>query len=215
MRAEFATLAAGSDRPAGNWVGVTTGAGALLDGADSWARGCVDVLGPAVLGRLADRTLSIESCLSDALTELRRTGRGPHDVTAAGPPGPAAAVVRVVDDAVEWLVVRDAVVILELPGGLDILTRRAEADGEPTTGGPGSGRVELSSVRQAALLSSGAARLVTLGIAVWEQVLDTLAKDGPQVLVDEVRAFEATDPRCRRWPRPRVSDDATAVHVRF
>ncbi|MFH8409872.1 hypothetical protein ACH4FX_34600 [Streptomyces sp. NPDC018019] len=128
---------------------------------------------------------------------------------------PGAAAVRVNDDALEWLVAEGAVVLLDLPSGLAVCALGSAADHGPTAGVPVSGRVELRTVRQAAILSSGAARLVAFGVAVWEQMMDTLAKDGPQVLVDEVREFEAIDPECRRWPRSGATADATAVYLRF
>ncbi|MFD7710183.1 hypothetical protein ACFV6E_08125 [Streptomyces sp. NPDC059785] len=233
MRAECVTLAADSDRSAGNWVGVTAGTAAVLDGGGSWAEGCADLLGCAVLGRLADPSLTIESCLPGAEREVRGVrGIVPGTPGTPGARGgsrrrPAAAFVRVVGREVEWLVIGDTVVVLDLPDGLRVASDGTDAtaasDGTDGTGTgrasaanwPVSGRVALRKVRQVAMLSSGAARLVTFGVVVWEQVMDTLAKDGPHVLVDEVRAFETLDPRCVRWPRSGVTADATVVHVRF
>ncbi|MFH8347386.1 hypothetical protein [Streptomyces sp. NPDC018045] len=194
---------------------MTTGAAALLDGAGSWAERCVDLLGTAVLGRLTDRAVTVEACLSRATTEVLRTREGAVDARGGAPHRLGAAVVRAGDGTLEWLVFNGAVVMLDLPSGLEVCTHDSAAGREPAVGGPVSGRVELGTVRQAAVLSSGAARLVTFGVAVWEQMMDTLAKDGPQVLIDEVRAFEAIDPERRLWPRSGVTADATAVYLRF
>ncbi|MFI9235612.1 hypothetical protein [Streptomyces sp. NPDC053079] len=217
MRAEFASVAAGSDRPNGNWVGVTASAVALLDGDGSGpgTEQRVALLGSAVLGRLADPALTVESCLTEATVEAHRPPDDPLDVRHTPPPRLAAAVARVIGDELEWAVVHDAVVILDLPSGLRVITGSVGDDGRPTSGEPVFGRTELDGVRQVAMLSSGAARLVTFGIAVWEQVIYTLAKDGPQVLIDEVRQFEAVDRHCQRWPRSATTDDATAVLLRF
>lgn len=217
MRAELASVAAGSDRPNGNWVGVTASAVALLDGDSDGPRTerRVGLLGSAVLGRLADPALTVESCLTGATAEVHRAPDDPPDVRHAPPPRLASAVVRVIGGELEWVVVHDAVVILDLPSGLRVITGSVGDDGKPTSGEPVCGRTELDAVRQVAVLSSGAARLVTFGIAVWEQVIDTLAKDGPQVLIDEVRQFEALDRHCQRWPRAGTTDDATAVFLRF
>jgi hypothetical protein len=57
--------------------------------------------------------------------------------------------------------------------------------------------------------------LVEFGLAGWNQVLTTLAEDGPENVIEDVRRVEATDPRGDRWPRYKASDDATAVYVRF
>ncbi|HEV7828633.1 MAG TPA: hypothetical protein VGP04_07235, partial [Pseudonocardiaceae bacterium] len=54
-----------------------------------------------------------------------------------------------------------------------------------------------------------------LGVVRWERVLSTLAEDGPQTLIEEVRRSEATDLYGERWPRYKPSDDATAVYVHF
>ncbi|MFV0131543.1 hypothetical protein ACLGI4_28200 [Streptomyces sp. HMX112] len=196
MRAELASVAAGSERPSGNWVGVASSAVVMLDSDGSETERHLGLLGSAALGRLSDPAFTVESCLTP-----------PHRL--------AAAVVRANGGELEWLVVHDTVVILDLRSGLRVITGSVGDDGKPTAGLPVRGRTELDAVRQMAVLSSGAARLVTFGVAVWEQVMDTLAKDGPQVLIDEVRQFEALDPLGARWPRAAPTDDATAVYLRF
>ncbi len=69
-------------------------------------------------------------------------------------------------------------------------------------------------VRQAALLTDGAARLATLfTLADWAECLSMLACQGPERLVRHVRDAELGDVAGTRWPRGKVHDDATAVYV--
>jgi hypothetical protein len=96
------------------------------------------------------------------------------------------------------------------PGGYWVAAADPAAASESLTGA-----APLSEVSRAAVLSDGAARLVEFGLAKWEQILTTLAENGPQTLIEEVRRVEATDLRGERWPRYKASDDATAVYVRF
>jgi hypothetical protein len=96
------------------------------------------------------------------------------------------------------------------PGGYWVAAADPSAASESLTG-----TAHLSQVRQIAVLSDGAARLVEFGLAGWEQILSTLAENGPQALIEEVRRAEATDLRGDRWPRYKAHDDATAVYVRF
>jgi hypothetical protein len=70
------------------------------------------------------------------------------------------------------------------------------------------------SLHRGALLSDGASRLVDrFGLATWEELLELLAKSGPDELLRQVRAAEAVDPEGRQWPRTKRSDDATAVYL--
>ncbi|MFH8295441.1 hypothetical protein [Streptomyces sp. NPDC018059] len=215
MRAEFASVAARSDRPNGNWVGVTAGAVVLLDSDGCGTERELRLFGSSVLGRIADPAVAVRSCLGEVSVQTQQPSDGCEGGDFTRSPRLAAAVLRCVGGVLEWVVVHDAVVVLDVPGGLRVIVGELDEDGRTAAGEPVSGRVELADVRQAAVLSGGAARLVTFGLAVWRQVMDTLAKDGPQVLIDEIRQFEAVDREGRRWPRSGTTDDATAVLVRF
>jgi hypothetical protein len=69
-------------------------------------------------------------------------------------------------------------------------------------------------VDRAAVLTDGAARLVNpFAARDWRSALDLLESDGPGRLVQEVRSLERADPDGARWPRNKISDDATAVLV--
>jgi hypothetical protein len=50
-------------------------------------------------------------------------------------------------------------------------------------------------------------------LATWEELLALLEENGPDELLRQVRAAEATDPEDRQWPRTKRSDDATAVYL--
>ncbi|WP_244252067.1 protein phosphatase 2C domain-containing protein [Micromonospora antibiotica] len=77
-----------------------------------------------------------------------------------------------------------------------------------------TGDVPLDNVRRVAVLTDGAARPVALfDLLTWADVLDVLDREGPVALIRRVRASEAADPACLRWPRNKCSDDATAVYA--
>jgi hypothetical protein len=70
--------------------------------------------------------------------------------------------------------------------------------------------------KRIAILSDGAARLVDVfGAAGWTTALDLLASDGPSALIDRVREMERSDALAVKWPRNKISDDATAVYAEF
>ncbi|MFF3974896.1 hypothetical protein ACFYZ6_34280 [Streptomyces rubiginosohelvolus] len=97
------------------------------------------------------------------------------------------------------------------PGGYWVAATDPAAADEAITG-----TVDLTRVRQAALLTDGASRLVDSFDALsWEQLLDLLGTEGPSALITRTREVELADPVGERWPRFKRSDDATAAHVRF
>jgi hypothetical protein len=77
-----------------------------------------------------------------------------------------------------------------------------------------TGDLPRQHLRQAALLSDGAARAVNpFGLCDWQGLLTILATAGPSELIRQVRAAEATDPAGIRWPRNKIHDDATAILI--
>jgi hypothetical protein len=71
-------------------------------------------------------------------------------------------------------------------------------------------------VRRAALLSDGATRAVEpFGLLDWRGLLDLLSSDGPGELIRRVREAERADGDCRRYPRGKRHDDASAVLCHF
>jgi hypothetical protein len=49
----------------------------------------------------------------------------------------------------------------------------------------------------------------------WAEVRDLVAADGPEAVLDRVRAAEQEDPDGTRWPRPKPHDDQALVVVNF
>ena len=74
-----------------------------------------------------------------------------------------------------------------------------------------TGTAPRADVRRIAVLSDGAARVVAFGLLSWTDALDTLESEGPSALIRRVRDAERDDFLGLRWPRNKVSDDATAV----
>jgi hypothetical protein len=78
-----------------------------------------------------------------------------------------------------------------------------------------TGSYRPGKVRQAAVLTDGAARLAAFGVADWPEILQTLEDKGPDELIMHVRTAEASDPECTTWPRSKPHDDATVAHCRI
>lgn len=76
------------------------------------------------------------------------------------------------------------------------------------------GTVPFRGLRRLAVLTDGAARMVSMfGMADWTGVLDLLGSEGPAEVLRQVRDAEASDPFGRRWARNKRSDDATIVYA--
>jgi hypothetical protein len=76
-----------------------------------------------------------------------------------------------------------------------------------------TGDIAWSQSGRIALLTDGAARAVDLfAIFDWPEVLEILSDSGPRDLIARVRDVEHADATASRWPRNKISDDATAVY---
>lgn len=76
--------------------------------------------------------------------------------------------------------------------------------------------VPRDQIRRCAILTDGAARIVDpFHVLGWADVLDLLAAEGPTELIRRVRDIEQTDAAGERWPRNKISDDATAAYIGF
>ncbi|MEV4081561.1 hypothetical protein ACGFJC_12975 [Nonomuraea fuscirosea] len=74
------------------------------------------------------------------------------------------------------------------------------------------GQVALSEVKSISMLTDGAARAVDIfKLGKWRDMLSLLSNEGPNALIRRVRATEYSDPVAKRWPRNKVSDDATVI----
>jgi hypothetical protein len=77
------------------------------------------------------------------------------------------------------------------------------------------GEFDAAEVRQFALLSDGAARLVKdFDLASWPEAIELLATAGPIALINRVREIEDGDPFGEKYRRNKKSDDATAVYAK-
>jgi hypothetical protein len=56
------------------------------------------------------------------------------------------------------------------------------------------------------------AALVSLLVHIWSDFLGILAEQGPEAIIAQVRAAEASDPHGQRWPRGKRHDDASAAY---
>lgn len=77
-----------------------------------------------------------------------------------------------------------------------------------------SGEVDAATVKRLAVVSDGVARLVDLfRLSTWSTVLNTIARHGPNHLLEDVRRAELADPRGIAHPRNKRSDDATVAYA--
>ncbi|GAA3076837.1 protein phosphatase 2C domain-containing protein [Streptomyces roseofulvus] len=96
------------------------------------------------------------------------------------------------------------------PGGYWVAAADPTAAHEALTG-----MEKVSHTRRAALLTDGAARLVTTFHQTdWTGCLDLLSDYGPDHVIRKVREAEKPDPDLGRWPRSKQHDDATVAYVR-
>ncbi len=78
-----------------------------------------------------------------------------------------------------------------------------------------TGVLPLAGVRELAMFTDGAARIVDLFKAeAWPDVLRELQDEGGAAsLIHQVRALEDSDPLGERWPRNKKSDDASILYL--
>lgn len=161
-----------------------------------------DVLRYLVLGDVTvviDTESGLQVVSDQRISQTALAERAAADAMLATDPGKAATLVRMK---------RAELAARNVPGGYWIAAADPAAAQHAITG-----VVPLSDVRQIAALSDGAARAVDLyGLYDWSGVLDVLRDAGPEELIRQVRAVEASDPEGVRWPRNKISDDATAVY---
>jgi len=94
------------------------------------------------------------------------------------------------------------------PGGFWIAAADAQVARQALTGSE-----PIEALSAVALLSDGASRLADrYHLATWAQMCATLAEDGPAEVIRRVRAAEESDPGGQRWPRGKISDDATVIY---
>lgn len=203
---------------------------------------------------------SLRDALADAIEHTARTHRQTCAVDDPLSPSATLAVLRLRDDAIEWLVLGDCALVVDHGGTVEAISdtrlaavatseRAAMKDAAPgsaerrrlhsrlvqaeraSRNQPGGywvaasepeaadaslyGSCPAGDVARAALLTDGAARLVTtFALADWAACLDLLEEQGPKSLIGRVREAELSDVALTRWPRSKPHDDATVVYVR-
>jgi hypothetical protein len=76
------------------------------------------------------------------------------------------------------------------------------------------GQIPLKGFGYAALMSDGVTRLVSpFEQTNWPGLLAAVLNSGPASVIKHVRSIEAADARGERWPRFKVSDDATIAVI--
>jgi len=153
---------------------------------------------------LSDSTLLIErdddlTVITDDRTDV--IGAGPRKVRDAYPTGSPEYMTAHQEYRDALRAARNA------PGGYWVAAADPAAAGEALTGS-----LAADEVRAFAALTDGASRLVDrFGLTDWDRLMTMLRHFGPAELLARVRAAEASDADCGRWPRGKVCDDATAV----
>ncbi|MFF6776353.1 protein phosphatase 2C domain-containing protein [Streptomyces sp. NPDC012637] len=156
---------------------------------------------------LGDCTLVLErggavEAISD--TRLSAVARSERTAMKSAPPGSAER------RRLHALLVRAERTCRNRPGGYWVAASEPHAADAALYGSYPS-----RDVARAALMTDGAARLVTpFALADWSACLGILEDQGPESLIDQVRDAELTDNRLTRWPRSKLHDDATVVYVR-
>ncbi|MFF5974386.1 hypothetical protein ACFY7C_22965 [Streptomyces sp. NPDC012769] len=256
MRTEAATLPGSPERPNEDWVATalpasgTGGVVVVLDGVTPPAGedGCVHGvpwfttrLGGALTELSASRPdLTLPEILSLAIRRTADTHRGTCDLSHVRTPQATVALARWDATTVEHLVLSDAALLLQAPGGavravlddrlgrvpVEILRSREATDrlrnqeggfftaaADPAVADLAVvGTTPRSEVRALAALSDGATRWTDLfGQGDWADLFDVLTEEGPSGLLGRVRALETARTRAGGILRGKLHDDATAV----
>lgn len=188
------------------------------------------------------RDMTLQEVLAASVLRTANMHRDTCDLSHVRTPQATVVMARWNSDAVEHLVLSDSTLLLESPDGevrpvlddrLDRIpreVRRAVATTDALRNAEGgfftaaadpevaakavTGRTPASDVRAALALTDGAARWVEVfREGGWADCLALVRKNGPQELIDRVRAAESADPDCVAFRRGKARDDATATYV--
>jgi hypothetical protein len=253
MRATVATAPGRPDHPNEDWAAVTpAGVAVVLDGlSESGDTGCVHgtawyarQLGARLLTLATDVDRALVDALAGAIDDVRPMHGGRCDLRHPASPGATVAVVREHAIGWEYLVLSDAIVVIDTAAQPTVVTDRRVTD---HLAAPGTGWADLirhlqevrnrpggywvaqvdpdaagyaltgtvDTTGSAILLSDGAALTVTDFDALsWRGLVDLAEARGPDALIAVTRELELRDPDGRVWPRYKTHDDATAVVCR-
>ena len=132
IRAELASDPGSSDGPNEDWAGVTaTSAAVVLDGLSApgdTGTGCshgtpwyVGQLGPRLLALAGDPATSLVDALAQAIDQVAQLHPN-CDLAHPGTPSATVTVLRTLGDQAEYLVLADAVLLLDTRAGLRVVT---------------------------------------------------------------------------------------------
>jgi len=237
MRVTLASDAGTPGWPNEDFAAVAPGVAVLLDGATQVPSdadsGCLHgvawyarSLGTVLLAEiLAGPGAPLADSLAAAIAQVRALHADTCDLASPRTPCATVTALRHGGDGIEYLALSDSTVAADLADGREplIITdeRRAgryrvAAASPEAAGNSLTGTFPLAGLRGVALLSDGAARQVDLyGLISWPAAVALLREAGPAELIRQVRAAEASDSDCSRWPRQKAADDATAVYWRL
>ncbi|MFF7490250.1 protein phosphatase 2C domain-containing protein [Streptomyces luteogriseus] len=183
--------------------------------------------------------------LSRAIARTSEAHAATCDLSHPRTPQATVVAARWNPDTVEYLVLSDSALLLESPDGvvtpvlddrLALLPRSAlatdaqvdatlrnmeggffTAAADPSVAARAvTGRVPRGEVRALAALTDGATRWVErFEEGDWTDCFHLVRKEGPQALVDRVRALERSEAAVTFLGRSKRHDDATAVYVEF
>ncbi|MEU9848080.1 hypothetical protein [Streptomyces sp. NPDC047985] len=187
--------------------------------------------------------LSLQEVLAESIRRTAEAHSLSCDLSHARTPQATVVVARWGEQEIEYLVLSDSVLLFGMsdgtvrplvddrldrlpPGSLadeatvDARLRNKEggfftAAADPSVAARAvTGRAPLADVRMVAALTDGAARWTEMfREGDWADCLAVLRKEGPQALIDQVRALEHADTERVRLRRSKKHDDATAICV--
>ncbi|MEV7398957.1 hypothetical protein AB0N93_00930 [Streptomyces sp. NPDC091267] len=191
------------------------------------------------------RDLTLQEILAESIRRTADTHRSLCDLSHVRTPQATVVVVRWDAAEVEHLVLSDSVLLLEAPGGAvravlddrldrlppgslasdaiaDTQVRNKEGGFFTAAADPAvaeravTGRTPRAEVRALAAMTDGASRWTEMfGEGDWAACFGVLHKEGPQGLIDRVRALEDADTDRTRLRRSKTHDDATAVYAQL
>ncbi|WP_413103250.1 hypothetical protein [Streptomyces sp. Inha503] len=184
------------------------------------------------------RDMPLTQCLSGAITRTAAAHSSTCDLSHPLTPQATVVAARWNAERIEHLVLSDSVLLIERTHGgvtpvLDDRIDRLRAEGrrlaplrnvaggfftaaaDPTVSRKAvTGELPRGEVRALAALTDGASRWVErFGEGDWTECFALLRKEGPQALIDRVRAAEHADPDRTAFPRGKNHDDAAVVYV--
>jgi hypothetical protein len=215
--------------PNEDYACIGPGAAVLLDGSTTVPRdadiGCVHgvawyarTLATTLLAEITAQPLvPLADGLASAIAQVRDLHSGTCDLSARRTPAATVTAIRADPGGVAYLALSDSSVVADFGAGRPpqvITDTHPAAAADPDAAAvAATGVLPAAGLRGVALLSDGATRIVDrYGVLTWARAIDIVRDQGPETLIGQVRAAEDGDPDAERWPRHKLSDDATIVY---